>query len=129
MNNFEMQDACKAEINRCFEVAKENFPNTHFENVTIYFESSTSLKTTAGVANYKEYSINLNMSLIARNFETFIADTPAHEAAHLISFTVFGRKAAGHTPEWKTIYALLTNKTAKRCHTMRTSGEIIYNQF
>jgi SprT protein len=124
MTNFEMQTACKTEIARCMALARTTFPKATIPEPTIFWGTSASMKATAGLASWRPFSIELNMSILSRNPEEFIGRTPAHEAAHLVAWCVYGTNGkANHGPEWASICELFSIR-ASRYHNMRTTGEI-----
>lgn len=74
------------------------------------------LKSTAGTASYKTFSISLNPAL--RPFgEKEIDQTLRHELAHLLARTRNQtRKISPHGAEWKAACALLGIPGETRCH-------------
>lgn len=126
MTNFEMQALCQEEINRCMDIAKGYFPKVNFRQIKIYWGTSVSMKTVAGLASYRDNSIELNGSIMARNCQDFINRTPAHEVAHLVAYQVYGACATGkngHGEQWKSICDLFSISNG-RYHNYRCTGEI-----
>ncbi len=87
--------------------------------------------TTAGTANYRTWTINLNPGLLIENVETFLKRTVLHELGHLICDKVYpeanhttfvivrGRRRRSkrdvHGPRWQSIMITLGGPT-DRCH-------------
>jgi SprT protein len=126
MNNHQMQAACREEIARCLAIARAAFPKASIPDPAIYWGTAASMKSTAGLAQWKPFSVELNMSLLSRNPEEFIHRTPAHEVAHLVAWCVYGTRISGHGGEWAHICRLFEIPAA-RYHNYRTSGDIIYD--
>lgn len=97
-------------------------------NVTIPFPTVVYKKrgTTAGTANYRTWTINLNPVLLVENTDKFIERTVPHELAHLICDLVYphahrpgrGVKRDVHGQYWKDIMRTLgvPSNEITRCH-------------
>jgi predicted SprT family Zn-dependent metalloprotease len=85
-------------------------------------EWSARLKTTAGIACYRDCLIRLNPQL-QRFGETEIDRTLRHELAHLVAHDGAGRRRiAAHGPEWRAACAQLGIPDENRCHTLPLQG-------
>ena len=111
MNNFELQDACKAEIKRCMGILEVTFPKVDFGEIHLYWGTDASMKKVAGRATYASNSIELNMSCLIRLGQKFIDETPAHEVAHIAEKRVFG--TSGHGSSWAYICRLFEARAAR----------------
>jgi SprT protein len=76
------------------------------------------LTATAGRANLTHNIIELSTKVMALNEEEFLAETPEHEAAHLIAYRLFGD--TGHGKGWKTVMRVL-GKEPNVKHSMKTA--------
>lgn len=117
-----LKQQCLDEIERAFTIAEEHF-NVRLERAPVKFNNK--LKKCAGKAvylrnSYKPVEIRLSLPVMALNPQEFVSNTPAHEAAHLISIQVYGAQGQGHGPRWKSIMMLIGRSTA-RCHRMETA--------
>jgi len=63
----------------------------------------------------RRFRLRYNPELLAGNPVDFIAQTVAHEVAHLVAYEVFGRAIRPHGPEWRSVMALF-GVPALRCH-------------
>lgn len=118
------QMKCKAEIKRAFDIAEQHF-GIKIPPVKIVF--SNRMTTSAGVAKYKinrltgvctPVCITLSNKLMMANGDTFINQTPAHEAAHIIDAVLTGDSS--HGASWQRIMRLLGKSTHSR-HSMDVS--------
>lgn len=67
--------------------------------------------TTAGTANYRTWTIDLNAVLLIENGETFINRTVVHEWAHLVTDQVYPE---AHHPTSNSAHSYFRTKRAKR---------------
>jgi SprT protein len=65
--------------------------------------------------------IRYNAGLLERHPREFLAQTVAHETAHLVTFSLFGPGIAPHGREWRTIMALF-GAPPQRCHRYNVEG-------
>jgi len=81
---------------------------------------------TAGVARHSINTINFNKQILLDNPSDFIKRTPAHEAAHLIAFKMFGVFIMPHGKEWRRVMVML-GLSPVRCHSyvVKTGHEYI----
>jgi SprT protein len=108
MNNV---DRCVEEVIKAYEVARKKLGIVmKFPRITFDLTGST-----AGKAFYRENRIAFNPKYLQRNTEDFLARTPWHEVAHLISFRKYGGNIRPHGDEWTTIMWTF-GKPATRCH-------------
>jgi len=117
-----------AELNRCIDVATKRYPDHNFKFPNLTY---TLKGTTAGTANDRTYTVDLNMIIMVDNMHS-IEDTTAHEFAHLVDGIVnphtrkttgYGRyrtKRSIHGPTWKSIMVLFGMKP-ERCHNLDTT--------
>lgn len=72
----------------------------------------------AGCAVYRTNTIKISLPFFADagNFDTALANTVTHEAAHLI-VGVFGRLGGPHGPQWRATHRAMGG-TGDRCHTL-----------
>lgn len=97
--------------NRTYQTHKFNFPRIQF----------TIRGKAAGRAYYYQNRINLNLKMLLENGQSFIDDTPGHEAAHLIAFSLFGRQIKPHGREWASVMRLIGQEPS-RTHNFQVSG-------
>ena len=89
------------------------------------------LRTTAGLANYRAWSISLNPRLIPFGMEE-VDRTLRHELAHLLArYRAGRRRIQPHGPEWRQACLDLGLDGEKRCHDLplprrRVARKILY---
>jgi SprT protein len=122
-NIVELKKACLAEIERAYQIVEAKYGQS-IPRVPVTF--SNKLTKTAGNASYTRNratgkltpkGIKLSLPLLRLNGETFVTDTPAHEAMHIATYALFDY--AGHGPHWKNLMRLVGRDTS-RCHQMET---------
>lgn len=113
----ELQTKAETEILNAYCKAQNLWPSKIFTLPTIEF---TLRGCCAGKAFYYENLIKLNNQLLEENHAKFIARTPGHEAAHLISFALYGDAGRGHKTNWKNTMISLGYEPS-RCHSYDTS--------
>jgi len=119
-NNI-LQKACIERINQVFDTCEQYF-NRRFFRPKIDF----SLRgRTAGRAFHFQNLIKLNAKILVENGDKFIADTPGHEAAHIIARYVFGNCIRPHGNEWAKVMAVI-NQPATRCHNFEVKTKNVY---
>lgn len=69
----------------------------------------------------------LNNDLLHDHGEDFINDTPGHEAAHLISYAVYGYNIEPHGQEWKKVMIKVCGQQPTRCHLLEVKTNHIYS--
>jgi SprT protein len=116
MNITELKAKCVDKINQVYAQAQEHY-STSFPLPTIEF--SEQLTSTAGKAYFGRNHIKLSTKLLKLNGEAFVNDTPGHEAAHLISFKLYGRQGTGHGARWSSVMRAI-GQTPTRCHSLIT---------
>lgn len=120
-------------LNECIALVKAKY------NVDVPFPHVVYLKrgTTAGTANHRTWTIDLNPVLLMENLDSFIEDTVPHELAHLACdliypeahrpaqsmFAAYGRrqKREPHGPRWQEIMRAL-GADPSRCHNYDTTN-------
>lgn len=105
-----------AKIQYCIDTAEKHYGRTFAFPTIVYKKRGT----TAGTANDRTYTIDLNPTLLMENLDAFIARTVPHEFAHLVDgivnpHTRMGRKRSVHGPSWKRIM-MLFGADPSRCH-------------
>jgi predicted SprT family Zn-dependent metalloprotease len=112
-----------AEIERAYQIVEAKYGQS-IPRVPVTF--SNKLTKSGGNAGYTRNratgtltptGIELSLPLLRLNGETFVMDTPAHEAMHIATFALFDY--AGHGPHWKNLMRLVGRSTS-RCHQMET---------
>ena len=79
----------------------------------------------AGRAYFYQNRIALNLQMLLENGQNFIDDTPGHEAAHLISFNVYGIHTKPHGREWQSVMRVIGQ--APNCtHSFKTQGFVYF---
>lgn len=74
------------------------------------------LQTTAGLANFKQWTVSLNPRLVAFGMEE-VDRTLRHELAHLLArYRAGRRRIQPHGPEWRQACSDLGLDDEKRCH-------------
>lgn len=74
---------------------------------------------TAGLFYPGKNLIRLNFALMYQNKDAFLNRTPPHEAAHLITRSIYGR-VKPHGPEWRSVMVRL-GLPPIRCHSFDVS--------
>ena len=124
MNLIQLQDACRDRVEECFQIA-EKYYGVKLRRVPIVF--SNRMKKTAGSAHYQLRSnrvhtteIQFANTILERNPQEFLDDTPGHEAAHIISMQIWGKGGMGHGYKWKEVMGVIGQRCF-RYHTMETA--------
>jgi len=108
-------ERCQEEVIKAYEMARRELGIVMpIPRITFNLRG-----TTAGYAFPAENRIDFNPVLLHGNLERFLARTPWHEVAHLISFRKYGRNIRPHGDEWARIMWAF-HKPATRCHTYDT---------
>lgn len=76
----------------------------------------------AGKAFFQLNKVKFSPTLFAENVETFLARTVPHEAAHLITWTVYPNARQHHGPEWRSVMSKLGVTDIGRCHSYDVSS-------
>jgi SprT protein len=108
----ELQAKAIKRINEAYDMASK-FYNMSFILPTISFKLKGRR---AGYAQCFVNKIVLNNDMLHANGDTFINDTPGHEAAHLIARDVYGHSIMPHGCEWKKVMRVIGQEPT-RCHT------------
>ena len=112
-------------LKACIAIANKRYGiDVKFPNV-VYQKRGT----TAGTANYRTWTIDLNPVLLVENLDDFIEDTVPHELAHLVTNMVYphahkrvyGQKRSPHGSEWQSVMRVL-GANPSRCHSYDTSN-------
>lgn len=102
-------------LEECYQRAEQ-----YFERTFTRPEVSTCLRgQSAGAAYPQRNLLRFNMSLYRDNSEHFLRQTVAHEVAHLLAYTLHGRKIRPHGPQWQAIMRDVFGLPAERCHNYR----------
>jgi SprT protein len=124
MNVFTLKQQALAKVEEAYVRAEAHY-GRKFTRVPVEF--SAKQKVTAGTAHYRRthsghtpLKIKLSLPLLMLNGETFLEDTPGHEAAHLIAVELYGSRGEGHGPAWTSVMRVI-GQEAKRCHNMQTA--------
>ncbi len=122
MITTEIRNRVTAKIQHGIDLAKRRY-NVDIRMPTVVY---TKRGTTAGTANYRTWTINLNPVLLVENTDKFIERTVPHELAHLICDLVYphahrptrGVKRDVHGQYWKDIMRTLgvPSNEITRCH-------------
>lgn len=117
MNTQQLKQACLDRIEECFVIAEKEF-NKSIPRVPVVFNDR--MKTNGGTAETRKIGntcvgvrITLNTNLLERNGQAFIDDVPGHEAAHIISAVVYGKRGVGHSPAWKSVMYIIGQEAAR----------------
>jgi len=108
----ELQAKAIKRINEAYDMASK-FYNMSFNFPTVSFKLKGRR---AGYAQCFVNKIALNNDMLHANGDTFINDTPGHEAAHLIARHVYGHNIMPHGCEWKKVMRVIGQEPT-RCHT------------
>ena len=119
----ELQAKAIKRINEAYDMACK-FYNMSFIFPTISFKLKGRR---AGYAQCFVNKIALNNDMLHANGDTFINDTPGHEAAHLIAYAVYGYNIEPHGIAWKKVMVNVCGQSPTRCHTyeVKTNHEYI----
>lgn len=85
MITTEIRNRVTTKIQHGIDLAKRRY-NVDIRMPTVVY---TKRGTTAGTANYRTWTINLNPVLLVENTDKFIERTVPHELAHLICDLVY----------------------------------------
>lgn len=114
-----LQDRCRNRILECFAIAEKHYGKP-IPHCPVVFNNR--LTKCAGKARSSwagaPVGIQLSTSILNLNPEEFIARTPGHEAAHIITAVIYG-PSHGHDYRWAEVMRLIGQK-AERCHSMET---------
>lgn len=108
---IDLLQAAKRRIEEVYEIAEKVY-QTKFTRPFISFQLKGRR---AGIAYPSRNEIKLNRDLLLQNGEKFILDTPGHEAAHLLSHTLYGPFIRSHGPEWQRVMITIGQEPT-RCH-------------
>lgn len=116
----EMKEKVNAKLRECIAIANKRY------NIDLKFPTVVYMKrgTTAGTANYRTWTIDINPVLLVENFDDMLNDTVPHELAHLITDTVYPEahesgpmvrtrrgwkrgKRSVHGAEWQSVMRVL----------------------
>jgi len=120
-DELELIKAVKKRIEEVYEIAEQKF-ETKLARPTITFKVKGKV---AGRAYHNQNRIDLNKTLLIENRESFISNTPGHEAAHLIARQVFGNNIKPHGVVWKHVMKEI-GQNPTRCHTYEVKTPYIY---
>jgi SprT protein len=81
----------------------------------------------AGQARPADGLLRFNTVLGGENWDDFVANTVAHEVAHLLAFWRDGAAAVGHGPAWREAMALF-GCAPRRCHGYDTGNSTVRRQ-
>lgn len=116
MNLEQLKATCLDKIEAAYVTAELHYGKKF---IRPRVEFSNQLTSTAGKAYFMNNRIVLSSKLLELNTDKFINDTPAHEAAHLISFLLYGTSGMGHGAKWQSVMRTI-GQVPKRCHNMKT---------
>ena len=68
--------------------------------------------------------IRYNLQMAALQPEQFLRETVPHEAAHLLTWLLHGRRARPHGPQWQAVMHFLGVDSPRRCHDFRLEGPL-----
>lgn len=118
------QQQCRDRIEEAFVAAEKHY-GRKFKRVKVTF--SGRMTRCAGKAMYQrsdltgKYAgteIRLSSKLLDLNGMAFIEETPAHEAAHIISMEMYNE--GGHGAAWKEVMKVVGLEHQRRCHNFKT---------
>ncbi len=121
-NKITLQKACIDRINDVFDTCEQYF-NTKFFKPRVVFNLRGNI---AGRASYSQNLIKLNAQLLIANGDKFVADTPGHEAAHIVARIMFGCMIRPHGNEWARVMNII-NQPANRCHNFEVKTKNVYS--
>lgn len=107
-----MPDLLKERVESCFKRAERYF-NRSFERPAICFKLRGQK---AGVAHICENRLRFNPVLYEENREHFLLHTVAHEVAHLVSYSLYGKHIRPHGPQWQAVMQKVYQLPPQRCH-------------
>lgn len=130
----DMKAKVDAKLRECIAIANKRY-NINLKFPTVIYQKRG---TTAGTANYRTWTIDINPVLLVENFEDMLADTVPHEMAHLITDTVYPEahesgpmqrtrsgwkrgKRSVHGSEWQSVMRVL-GVNPSRCHNYDTTN-------
>lgn len=79
-------------------------------------------RTDAGRAHQREQRIEINEDLLERYPDAMLAETIAHELAHLLVYRLFGRRARAHGVEWQSLMRDWFGVEPQRTHNFDLAG-------
>ena len=130
----EMKAKVDAKLRECIAIANKRY-NIDLKFPTVVYQKRG---TTAGTANYRTWTIDINPVLLVENFDDMLADTVPHEMAHLITDTVYPEahesgpmqrtrrgwkrgKRSVHGSEWQSVMRVL-GVNPSRTHSYDTTN-------
>lgn len=124
----EMKAKVNAKIRECIAIANKRY-NIDMKFPTVVYQKRG---TTAGTANYRTWTIDINPVLLVENFDDMLADTVPHETAHLITELVYphahrrtyGQKRSPHGTEWQSVMRVLGCEPS-RTHSYDTTNAMV----
>ncbi len=75
----------------------------------------------AGQAWPDQKLLRFNQTLYLENQKHFLKHVTAHEAAHLITYELYGNTIKPHGQEWQKVMTTIFGVPANRCHSYDTS--------
>ena len=128
MITAEIRTRVTTKIQHGIDLAKRHY-NIEIPMPTVVYKKRG---TTAGTANYRTWTIDLNPVLLVENVDKFIERTVPHELAHLICDLVYphahrpgrGAKRDVHGSYWKDVMRTLgvPHHEITRCHSYDVSN-------
>jgi len=112
-------DFCVSETRRLLQQAEAEYQRS-MPKVEILFDLKGQ---SAGMVQFPVTGvpvIRYNRVLLQENGLAFVDHTPAHEVAHVVARTLFGRKIRPHGSEWRAVMRHL-GAVPDRCHRFDTS--------
>lgn len=130
----EMKEKVNAKLRECIAIANKRY-NIDLKFPTVVYQKRG---TTAGTANYRTWTIDINPVLLVENFDDMLNDTVPHEMAHLITDAVYPEahesgpmqltrrgwkrgKRSVHGAEWQSVMRVL-GVNPSRTHSYDTTN-------
>ena len=121
----EVKKRVEQKLHTCVETAQRLYPNDNIQYPNVVYRKRG---TTAGTANDRSYTIDLNPILLMENQDEMVNNTVVHEFAHLVDgranphtrMTGWRGKRSLHGPTWKRIMVQL-GVNPSRTHNMDVS--------
>jgi len=117
---IDLQRQAERLTNRFLDLAAQHF-DAEPEASRVCFDLQGTSAGQVRILEDGEYLVRYNPRLLERHPRAFLSQTVPHEAAHVVTFSLFGPRVPPHGHEWRAIMALF-GVAPERCHNYRVEG-------
>jgi SprT protein len=122
----ELKEKCIARLRECAEIYESK--GLEVPAWRLSWDLKGRVAGTAARRPGMPYLIRLNESMLLKNGDTFVADTPGHELAHVLVFHHHPRYSRAHGWEWAKMMRFI-GQSATRCHSMEAVPARVGSQY